>query len=31
MYEDLALYIDGEFIPGDGRREHPVYNPARAR
>ena len=28
MYEDLALYIDGEFIHGDGRREQPVYDPA---
>lgn len=28
MYQDLALYIDGEFIQGDGRREQEVINPA---
>lgn len=28
MYEDLALYIDGGFIHGDGRCEQPVYDPA---
>ena len=28
MYESLALYIDGEFISGGGRREHNVHNPA---
>ncbi len=27
-YEDLALYIDGEFVAGDGRRTQPVTNPA---
>ena len=27
-YQDLALYIDGEFIRGDGRREQDVINPA---
>lgn len=27
-YEDLCLYIDGEFIKGDGRREQPVIDPA---
>jgi len=27
-YEDLALYIDGEFLTGKGRREQPVVNPA---
>ena len=27
-YQDLALYIDGEFIQGDGRREQDVINPA---
>src|SRR5699024_3964141 len=28
MYEDLALYIDGEFIAGDGRQTEDVTNPA---
>jgi succinate-semialdehyde dehydrogenase/glutarate-semialdehyde dehydrogenase len=28
MYEDLCLYIDGEFIKGGGRREQDVMNPA---
>ncbi|MYN12663.1 aldehyde dehydrogenase family protein [Pusillimonas sp. TS35] len=28
MYETLALYIDGEFIQGDGRKTQPVTNPA---
>ncbi len=28
MYEDLCLYIDGEFIRGDGRREQEVIDPA---
>ena len=28
MYESLALYIDGEFIQGDGRIEQPVLEPA---
>jgi succinate-semialdehyde dehydrogenase/glutarate-semialdehyde dehydrogenase len=28
MYENLALYIDGEFIQGGGRREQDVLNPA---
>jgi len=28
MYESLALYIDGEFIAGGGRRDHDVHNPA---
>ncbi len=27
-YEQLSLYIDGEFIRGDGRREQDVFNPA---
>ena len=27
-YQDLALYIDGEFIQGGGRREQDVINPA---
>lgn len=27
-YQDLALYIDGEFIQADGRREQDVINPA---
>lgn len=28
MYEDLALYIDGEFLKDGGRREQPVCDPA---
>jgi succinate-semialdehyde dehydrogenase/glutarate-semialdehyde dehydrogenase len=28
MYQDLALYIDGEFIKGGGRREQDIINPA---
>lgn len=28
MYEDLSLYIDGEFIQGGGRVEQPVLDPA---
>lgn len=28
MYQNLALYIDGEFISGDGRVTEPVTNPA---
>jgi len=28
MYETLALYIDGEFIGGDGRKTQEVTNPA---
>jgi succinate-semialdehyde dehydrogenase/glutarate-semialdehyde dehydrogenase len=28
MYEDLALYIDGEFVKGGGRREQDVFDPA---
>lgn len=28
MYEDLCLYIDGEFIRGGGRREQNVHDPA---
>jgi len=28
MYEELCLYIDGEFIKGGGRREQDVMNPA---
>ena len=27
-YEDLALYIDGEFVSGEGRKTSPVTNPA---
>ena len=27
-YEDLCLYIDGEFIKGGGRKEQDVLNPA---
>lgn len=28
MYEQLCLYINGEFIRGGGRREQDVFNPA---
>ena len=28
MYEDLSLYIDGQFLKGDGRRTSDVVNPA---
>ncbi|ARP97085.1 NAD-dependent succinate-semialdehyde dehydrogenase [Bordetella genomosp. 13] len=28
MYEQLALYIDGEFVGGDGRKSQDVINPA---
>src|SRR6185295_18517401 len=28
MYEDLCLFIDGEFIKGGGRREQDVLDPA---
>ena len=28
MYEDLCLYIDGEFIKGDGRRTQDILDPA---
>lgn len=28
MYEQLALYIDGEFLGGEGRESQPVTNPA---
>jgi succinate-semialdehyde dehydrogenase/glutarate-semialdehyde dehydrogenase len=28
LYENLALYIDGEFIQGGGRVEQPVLDPA---
>jgi succinate-semialdehyde dehydrogenase/glutarate-semialdehyde dehydrogenase len=28
MYEDLCLYIDGEFVKGGGRREQDVTDPA---
>lgn len=28
MYETLALYIDGEFVAGDGRKTQPVINPS---
>lgn len=27
-YETLSLYIDGQFLSGDGRREHEVIDPA---
>ena len=28
MYPKLSLYIDGQFIGAEGRREQDVYNPA---
>ena len=28
MYETLALYIDGEFIGGEGRKTEEVTNPS---
>ena len=28
MYEDLCLYIDGQFLKGDGRKEQDIVNPA---
>jgi succinate-semialdehyde dehydrogenase/glutarate-semialdehyde dehydrogenase len=28
MYEELSLYIDGEFITGEGRQSQDVVNPA---
>ncbi len=28
MYEELSLYIDGEFVSGDSRREQDVFDPA---
>ena len=28
MYPTLSLYIDGQFISGDGRREQDMFNPA---
>ena len=28
MYEELCLYIDGEFLQGEGRILQPVHNPA---
>ena len=28
MYTDLALYIDGEWLNGDGRKGEDVINPA---
>ena len=31
MYEELSLYIDGEFIRGGGRRDQPVFDPATGR
>jgi hypothetical protein len=30
MYEQLALYIDGEFLSGDGRHSQDVTNQAVA-
>src|SRR4051794_25202758 len=31
MYADLALYIDGRFLSGDGRVTEPVLNPASGK
>lgn len=31
MYEDLCLYIDGEFVKGGGRREQDVVDPANGQ
>jgi succinate-semialdehyde dehydrogenase/glutarate-semialdehyde dehydrogenase len=28
MYEDLSLYINGQFLKGDGRREQDIIDPA---
>jgi succinate-semialdehyde dehydrogenase/glutarate-semialdehyde dehydrogenase len=28
MYEDLSLYINGQFLKGEGRREQEILNPA---
>ncbi len=28
MYEDLSLYINGQFLKGEGRREQDIVNPA---
>jgi succinate-semialdehyde dehydrogenase / glutarate-semialdehyde dehydrogenase len=28
VYEDLSLYINGQFLKGGGRREQDVFNPA---
>ena len=28
MYENLSLYIDGQFLQGEGRREQDIVNPA---
>jgi succinate-semialdehyde dehydrogenase/glutarate-semialdehyde dehydrogenase len=28
MYEELSLYIDGEFISGEGRKQQDIINPA---
>src|SRR5260221_14531762 len=28
MYEDLCLYINGQFLKGGGRKEQDVINPA---
>jgi len=28
MYQNLSLYINGEFISGDGRKMQDVINPA---
>mgnify|MGYP003901504235 CR=1 FL=1 len=31
MYPKLSLYIDGQFIGAEGRREQDVYNPATGK
>src|SRR5258708_19992929 len=28
MYEDLCLYINGQFLKGGGRKEQDIINPA---
>jgi succinate-semialdehyde dehydrogenase/glutarate-semialdehyde dehydrogenase len=28
VYEDLCLYINGQFLKGEGRKEQDIYNPA---
>ncbi len=30
-YEDLCLYIDGQFLKGDGRKEQDIINPATGK
>ncbi len=31
VYEDLSLYIDGQYLKGEGRREQEVFDPATDR